>query len=321
MHFQKIKKSLLLSILILIFASFISTQKNGLIQMDFTLKDGEYMNLSSYTVWYSNEDLIKNQDFPNLKTAIMRSFETEANKIEDFVLYANSIAKNRNLSYFSLEPWAVYGDNIENTRISDFIYAVGPGEKADEKADGFNRFYHQIFQNKTARTILFNQLTEILVTLCQRYPKDFKILILNELSQLSKFTNSLKNLPSTTNTDNLRNYWEGFIFRRNVIDHIPIAEIQVSLTTAINKISAINIENQPDSYYQVNINNTISIYYSRTSTVLFSKKTNKEIVFKSFHINGIKYLIDDNGEYYKLFGFSNGKTKTLLYDSNFTLIE
>ncbi len=285
--------------------------------MDFTLKDGEYINLSSHTVWYSHEDLIKMQDFPNLKTAIMRSFETEANKIEDFVLYTNSIAKNRNLSYFSLEPWAVYGDKIENTRISDFVYAVGPGEKDD----GFNRFYHQIFQNKTARTILFNQFTEILVTLCQTYPKDFKILILNELSQLSKFTNSLKNLPSTTNTDNLRNYWEGFIFRRNVIDHIPIAEIQASLTTIINKISAVNIENQPDSYYQVNINNTITIYYSKTSTVLFSKKTNKEIVFKSFQINGIKYLVDDNGEYYKLFGYNNGNLKTLLYDRNFKLIE
>lgn len=309
--------------LILISATKSLPKKYGLLKFSYKLSDGEYLKLNPIINKSENEDLITDKSFPILNSAIIRSFETTSNNAIDFITYANLISKNRNLSYWSISPYTFYGKQFSNTRISDARYGFLNKNGIDwNKSNGFKNFYHKIFQSKTARTILFNQALNIVFNLCEEYPADFTKQILNELNNLLLFTDSLKTIDTSTDTDRLRNYWEGFIFRRYISDKVPILEIQTAIMDAQTKLKTINLSKQPDALYEININNQITFLYSSEKIIIHSNSNSKEILFThSTYIKNIRYLKDMNGEYYQLNGNKNSIPFTYLYDKNLLKIE
>ena len=309
--------------LTLLSATTILLEREGVQKFDFVLSDGESLAIDPIINPIKKQDLIVEKSFPTFNSAIIRSFETDSNNVMDFVTYVNCISANRNLGYWSVIPSA-NGDDSYNKTVSNYKYAFPlAGPYFDwKKISGFQNYYHNIFKNKTARTILFNQALDIVCSLCESYPSDFKKSILKELDQLLLFTNSLKTISPSTDTDKLNNYWEGFIFRRYKLDNIPITEIQISIVNAQAKIKAIDISKQPDAMYEININNQVTFYYSIEKFIFYSKSSSKEISFSyETSVQNVKYLKDNAGEYYQLKGSKNSIPFTYLYDKNLVKIE
>ena len=126
---------------------------------------------------------------------------------------------------------------------------------------------------------------------------------------------------SVDNTRNLRNYWEGFIYRRYKTDKISKEEIQSSLNIAINKIKSINTSNQPDVICEITINNHLILFISANGFSIKSKLSTKEILFdKGEQIEEIKYLKDDTGDYYLIKGKKRTGNLKSLYDKYLKLI-
>jgi hypothetical protein len=300
--------------IILLSATNILFFKNGIHKFEYTLADGESLALDSIINPPKKEDLIIEKAFPSLNSAIIRSFETDSNNVNDLVTYINSISEYRNVGYWSIVP---------DTRISFPTYAFYNDDGYIwRKIDGFNDYYHRLFKSKTARTILFNQALDIVASLCKTYPSDFKKSVLKELDQLLIFTHTLKTLSPTTDTDNLKDYWKGFIFRRHHLDNIPITEIQTSIINAQTKLKAIDVSKQPNAMYEININNQITFFYSSEKCILYSKSSLKEIPFTyETSLQKIKYLKDNTGDYYQLTGTNNSATFTYLYDKDLMKIE
>ena len=300
--------------LVFISATIAFNNKSGLHKFDYTLKDGESLSIDQIFNSFKEEDLILEKSFPALNSAIIRSFETDSNNVMDLVTYINSISSNRNVGYWSIIP---------ETRISDPLYAFYDDNGFIwRKSDGFGKFYHSLFRSKTARSILFNQALDILVSLCKTYPTDFKKSVLNELDHLLTFSNSLKSLNSSTDTDNLNDYWKGFIFRRHHLDNIPISEIQAFIINAQLRLNAIDVSKQPDAMYEININNQLAIFYSSEKFILYSKSSEKEINFTYDNsVQSIKYFKDNTGDYYQLTGVKNSVPFKYLFDKNLLKIE
>ena len=309
--------------LTLLSATIIFSNKEGVQKFDFTLGDGESLAIAPIINPTKKEDLIIEKSFPNLNSAIIRSFETDSNNVMDFVTYANSISANRNLGYWSVIPYTFYGDEYSNTRISDPTYAFWDENGGIwNKIYGFENYYHNIFRSKTARTILFNQALDIVCSLCKSYPSDFKKSVLKELDQLLLFSNSLKTISPATDTDKLNDYWKGFVFRRYKLDNVPISEIQTAIINSQAKIKAIDISKQPDAMYEININNQVAFYYSNEKFIFYSKSSSKEISFTyETSVQNVKYLKDNSGEYYQLTGSKNSIPFNYLYDKNLLKIE
>jgi hypothetical protein len=315
--------------IILLSATSIFTIKNGLHKYKYTLADGESLELDPIvnpprTPFYASliepgkepnkDDLINEKSFPSLNSAIIRAFETDSNNIYDLITYTNSISANRNVGYWSIIP---------DARISDPTYAFFDKEGyVWRKIEGFSNYYHRLFKSKAARTILFNQALDIVVSLCKSYPSDFKNSVLKELEQLLIFTNSLQTISASTDTDDLNDYWKGFIFRRYQLDNVPITEIQTSIINAQTKIKAIDVSKRPDAMYEININDQVTFYYSSEKYVLYSKSSAKEIPFTyETTVQKIKFLKDNTGDYYQLTGTNNSASFTYLYDKNLMKIE
>ena len=322
--------------LALLSATIIMTKKRGVQKFEFALGDGESLAIDSVINSTKKENLIIAKTLPALNSAIIRSFETDSNNVMDFVTYANYISLNRNLGYWSVLPnigynredWSYQpissdlkqiqqGGFIQN-RISDYIYAFDLDWK---KSNGFSDYYHNIFQNKTARTLLFEQALEILCSLCTSYPSDFKKSILTELNQLLNFTKSLTT-NKNVDPDKINDYYQGFIYRRYKTDKVPITEIQNTIIKAQSKIKAIDVSKQHDAMFEININNQVTFFYSSKKFIIYSKSSAKEISFSyETSVQNVKYLKDNVGEYYQLTGSKNAIPFTYLYDKNLVKIE
>lgn len=332
----------------LLSTTIIFLKKEGVHKSNITLNDGETLEIEPLINPTQKDDLIKENLITVNNSAIIRSFETDSNNVMDIMTYANSIASYRNLGYWSVIPNITYAtslseisskpqaklnesnyygliasDNVVRDRISSSVYAFyTPNDTYDwKKIDGFDNYYHRLFKNKTARTLLTEQGIEIVCNLCKEFPSDFKALMLKELAQLLQFTNYL-NTSKKIDTDNLNDYWKGFIFRRNKFDNVPLNEIQATLIKAQTKIKALDVSKQPDAMYEININSQVTLYYSCEKFTFSSNNSSKEISFTyETTVQNVKYLKDITGEYYQLSGFKNSKPFTYLYDKNLTKIE
>jgi hypothetical protein len=305
-------------ILIISFASIAANKllntDEGLRKFTHTLKDGESIEIKSYFI-DTDEDLIVEKSLPNLNTAILRSFETETNSVKDITTYITHISKSRSIGYWLITP---------EFTVSDPTYAFYTNNKGYDwnKINGLSNYYHSLFKNKTTRTFLFNQALDYTSIQCLKYPSDFKKNILKELDILLNFTNSLNNINSKINTDNIKDYWKGFIYRRYAIDKVPISEIQSAIIKSQMKIKSIDTSKQPNNMYEFNINNQLTLFISSENYSLHSKKNFKKIIFNhNVSIEKIKYLKDDTGEYYQLTGLENGENINYLYNKNLDKID
>lgn len=339
-------------------ANYVFVYKSGLKKLDYELKDGETLSINSiinpngvkryfFITPTEKEALIKKKSVSLLNSAIIRSFDTDSNNVMDIVTYVNHISANRNIDYWNIRPYLYYAkspnlsfrysnvkpniydptseEDFFNTNISDARYAFfnTVTESYDwRKYEGFGNYYHKLFKSKTVRKLLFEQALEIVSSLCNSYPSDFKKSILLELDQLLLFTNSLKNGLNISNTDDLNDYWKGFIYRRYKFDNVPLLEIENSIIAAQSKIRLIDVTKNPDAMFEININNQVTLYYYVDKFVFSSKNSQKEIAFSYENtIDNLKYFKDDKGEYYQLNGFKNAIPISFLFDEKLVKVE
>lgn len=304
--------------LLLISASIIMSNNEGLKKIEKKLNDGEVLYLSSIIDPIKVDDLFNKKPFPNLTAAVVRSFDNDSNNVSDLVNYANFVSESRNLGYWSVIPYSYNGETFSNTRITDPTYTFRDQTGYDwKKIYGFRNYYHLLFRNKAARTILADQTIDFLCLLCKSYPSDFKTSLNKELSVLLNYTNTLKANSPLTNTDKLGDYWKGFILRRVRLDNIPVTEVQATIIKAQAKIDSLDLKNQPDAMYEITVNNQISILYSIDKFKLVSKSSPIELQFGyDASIQTIFYNKDKSGDFYMLNGFQNNKPIKWLFNKN-----
>lgn len=231
-------------------------------------------------------------------SVIIKSLETDSCKYDDLL---NFINKNNNLRFINY-----YNILSSSSTISDPTYSFKTNDNEYDwrKIKGLPVFYHNLFQNKTARRLLFNNLLEYVCFLCENYPIDFKKNVLNEINSMIKFTGNIENY----NEDNIspENYWKGFIYRRVYFDKVPLLEINSFLTEAKSKISSINETSKSETMIKLIINNNITISLNSQFTKLSSSNSiNTEVFPASFKLNSITYLEDETGGYYLVKGNKN----------------
>lgn len=320
MNIKRLKYTLLSLIagLVLVSASIILNKNEGLKKIEQKLDDGEKLNMAEIIVPYKKDDLFNRKAYSNVNAAVLRSFDNDSNNVNDMITYANFVSETRNLGYWSVIPFTYYGETFSNTRISDPSYAFQNQSGFDwKKISGFRTYYHTLFKNTTARTILADQAIDFLCTLTKAYPSDFKASIKKELSTLLTYTNTLKPTGVIPNTDKLNDYWKGFILRRVRTDNIPIAEIKSTIIRAQAKIDSIDVKAQADAMYEVIINNQISVSYAIEKFTVSSKTSPVELQFGyEVTLENIFYNKDKTGDYYMLTGFQNGKPFRWLFNKN-----
>jgi hypothetical protein len=304
--------------LLLISATIIMSSNEGLKKIEKKLNDGEILYLSAIIDPIKGDDLFNKKPLPNMNSAVLRSFDNDTNNVNDLVNYANLVSESRNLGYWSVIPYAYYGETFSTTRITDYTYTFRDETGYDwKKVAGFNNYYHSLFRNKVARTILADQTIEFLCTLTKAYPSDFKKSLNRELSALLTYTNTLKANSPLTNTDKLGDYWKGFILRRVRVDNIPVTEIQSTIIKAQAKIDSVDVKTQADAMYEISVNNQISILYSIDKFKLISKSSPVELQFGyDASIQTIFYNKDKTGDFYMLNGYQNNKPFKWLFTKN-----
>jgi len=308
----------LLAASLLISATIVIYSKEGLKKIEIKLEDRETVNLASIIDPVKKDDLFNRKPFPNITAAVVRSFDNDTNNVIDLVNYANFVSESRNLGYWSVIPFTYYGETFSNTRIADPTYTFRDQSSYDwKKISGFRNYYHLVFRNKGARTILADHTIDFLCTLCKAYPSDFKTKLNKELSILLAYTNTLKPTSPYTNTDRLNDYWKGFILRRVKSDNIPITEIQSTIIKAQARIDSLDVKNQPEAMYEIVINNQISLLYAIDNFKLISKSSAIELKFGyEVSLQSIFFNKDSTGDYYMMSGSQNGKPFKWLYNKN-----
>lgn len=352
------KKLLLSGIILTLLLSVASlyNPKGGLKKFNYELKDGDKLSLESiinphngkqpfFIIPENDKTLIKKSSLTLFNSAIIRSFENDSNNFMDLITYANHISANRNMDYWNLRPYIYYAKtpnksfiykNVKpkihdtntdkdyfSTTISDPRYAFFKESTGYDwkKYEGFNHYYHKLFKSQTARKLLFEQALNVVYSLCNSYPSDFKKSVLLELDQLLIFTQSLKSGRTISNTDDLNDYWKGFIYRRYKIDNIPLSEIENSIINAQSKIQSSDVKQNPEALYEISINNQVTLLYSIQKVTIYSKSSDKEIIFNyDIIIDDIKYFKDDTGEYYQLNCIKSSVPETYLFDKNLVRI-
>lgn len=300
----------LLILTVFVSAFIVLPLEDGKFKATFILQDGERITTDSLFTKFNENDL--EVQLPQLKSqnAVLRSYDTDSNDINDFQVYVNYLIKEKIIDYWDIEPVAV------THAFYAFTTEEGGGSYNFKKSNGFEKYYRSLFQSKIVRTILFKSALEYVTVLCKKYPTDFKQRVLFELERQLKFTNKLKFLSYNVDAS-FDNYWEGFIYRRHFTDNIPILEIQTNIIEAINKLTQTEIIHKIDALYEININNQIALYYSGKSSFIKSISNQKKVYFdKNNNIKSIRYLKDITGDYYQITFMVNDVEKRILYNTN-----
>lgn len=301
-------KHVILFQIIFLFAinSLLSNDNLGKYNFKAKLKNNETLVIDTIIDRVLNKDVL-NIEKGLLNSVIIKSFDSENINSNDLINYLNNIVKNRNIGYAGISPnnyntlgYNGYVRSKKSNRISSFSYYINSG--LDNK---FSKYYHDLFKNNYARKILIDKCSEYLVSTCEKYPKDFKYNLIQELNLLLEFTNELDSL-NNIDTDRLRSYWEGFIYRRNKIDEISVNEIQETIKNLITKISLVNTNDLPEALINFNINNSLTVLCKSNNLELISKNGVRIEINPKVKINSIKYLEDNSGSFYQFEGKKNG---------------
>lgn len=324
---MKISYRLILILLLGVFSALSTNLQNkrGFRKTEIKLTDGEIFQLDTFNFNSVNKELIGKEYYSKLNTALIRSFENDTNDIGDLISFINNNCEEQGLGYTNILPNTSTGGYGSKSAFPKGVYNDGWYKFSDERDEGFLNYFHHLLQNKTARSFLFNQALEILVGLCKTYPKDFAKNVLKELDELLVFSNSIKTINEKTyDSSREKSFWNGFIYRRYLLDQVPISEIQADIQLAKQRISALDVSLQPDAMFEFSLNNQVSIFYSMDKFSLYSKINQKEIYFgKDFEITKVKFLKDLTGEYYQIHlveGY-NRIPKRMLFDKYLKVVE
>ena len=291
-----------------------------------TLYLNEIYNKIKYKKYF-DDDL-----YPKIDDNWLHKFDNIDNNINDLFIYFNSICLNRGMGYWRIEPKHKYQSNTISLPLYAFKAKEIPKKfkKVVEKypnrdwskvtfynhskADKFQNFYYKLISNNVVRDKLIQLAIGILEEQVSDYPKDFKERILAELTKLKSFTNKVETLDSLIDTRDLRNYWEGFIYRRYKLNHISPLTIRSYLDLAINRINLIE-PSENMIYLNININDKINYCENYKSKFLINNNNKIQLdsfmvlkkIIRSEYSNPDEYLIQgykENGEFieYKIDG-------------------
>ena len=306
---KKILTLFLFASIIIIFSAFFITRDQGKNKASILLNDGETIQLDSIVSTFSENSIKENLEKINLTSAIIRSFDSDSNNVNDLKLYVGDIFKRELIDYWSVNPPSRLGDPT-------YVFYLNNGEFDWRKIYGFGDYYHLLFRNKTTRTLLFKKALDFVEIMCNVYPIDFKKRVLIELESLLKFTNTIKFISFNDELE-FENYWQGFIVRRHFTDNVPIIEIQNSIIESINKLKASSPTNSFNALYEININNQITLFYSGEGTYVTTFTGEKKFSFKkNEYVKSIRFLRDLSGDYYQITTSNEISDKRYLLSKN-----
>jgi hypothetical protein len=306
---KKILTLFLFASIIIIFSAFFITRDQGKNKASILLNDGETIQLDSIVSTFSENSIKENLEKINLTSAIIRSFDSDSNNVNDLKLYVGDIFKRELIDYWSVNPPSRLGDPT-------YVFYLNNGEFDWRKIYGFGDYYHLLFRNKTTRTLLFKKALDFVEIMCNVYPIDFKKRVLIELESLLKFTNTIKFISFNDELE-FENYWQGFIVRRHFTDNVPIIEIQNSIIESINKLKASSPTNSFNALYEININNQITLFYSGEGTYVTTFTGEKNFSFKkNEYVKSIRFLRDLSGDYYQITTSNEISDKRYLLSKN-----
>jgi hypothetical protein len=308
---NKITLFVSISLFVILSAFVVLSKDQGKYKITLVLNDGQTVLLDSILTKFPDNSISENFSSINLSSAILRSFDSDTNNINDFKIYVNDLLINKYVDYWQVTP-------NSNSRLSDFRY-IFEENNSDfnwEKIAGFGYYYHNLFRSKSARTVLFKKALDFIEVMCRIYPIDFKKRVLIELESLLKFTNTIKFI-SLNNDIEYEDYWEGFIVRRHFIDNVPVLEIQNSILEAINRIKNMTPTNTFNALYEINVNNQIAVFYSGEGSYISSLNGTKKFTINSNEtIKSIRFLKDLSGDYYQITTTYDSGEKRYLISKN-----
>ena len=183
-----------------------------------------------------------------------------------------------------------------------------------------NSYFRGLIKTKAAREYGYKAVTDLAVELCNYFPKDFKVKLVSELTELQNAIKQCKKhryegikdndgilhlYVDGRQKDDLAYTMEGMVARRICMDNIPAAELDVFVTSLLNKLKQVKTENAPDVLYMMTINNELS--YCRGIEGPFfifennKKKTlpfeNKDYMLTSSYGQKVIYRKGSNGGY------------------------
>jgi hypothetical protein len=302
-------------------------RKNAYKSHLLTMKDGETIMLDTLISKAYNHSELVDKSAPGFDALVLKNMDTDSNQVRDLVTYVNSIGGYRNLGYWTIMPSQYWETTDDASTINSPTYSfIVPNDDSYDwtKIDGFSNYYHSLFKNKTARTMLFNQALESVILLCKKYPDDFRQRILKELDVLLAFTNTLnaKKVLTDEGVDKLNDYWKGFIYRRFTEDKISLEEIKTSIVTAQTKLKELGTYDQAKSYFSFELNNQISILYSLDGVKLFSSASYMEVKYEEGKkIESVAYKKASTGDTYEFKGVTKSGNFTEVYDKNLKKIK
>lgn len=305
------KRIIVLSLAFVVFlaTAFVFLNKaDGKHKLFIKLDDGETIVLDSVYNSISDNSISENLSKINLSSVVLRSFDTDSNNINDIKSYVNYLINQEYIDYWQITPSVIRNEY-------SYGFVEDDSESDDKKVEGFNNYYHTIFRNKNARNLLFNKGLDFVESMCKVYPIDFKMRVQTELDSLLLFTNSIKHMSPDDDFES-DNYWKGFILRRHFTDKVPILEIQNSLVQAKNRLKISTNPITYNAYYEINLNNQITIFKSIEGTYISSKTSSKKFILKdSDYIKSIRFLKDLSGDYYQITVSGENEDKKYLLSS------
>ena len=307
------KKSLItptaLSLLVFLTSFALLFDVQGKNKINLVLNDGQKVQLDSILSKFSENSIMENLEKTNLTSAIIRSFDSDSNNVNDLKLFVGDIFNREYIDYWTITPPSRLGDPL-------YVFNLENGEFDWRKKNGFSDYYHLLFRNKITRTLLFKKGLDFVETICKIYPSDFKKRIIIELESLLKFTNDIKFISFKDDLE-FENYWQGFIVRRHFTDNVSIIEIQNSIIEAINKLKFSSPTASYSALYEININDQITLFYTGEGTYVSTFTGENKFSFKiDESIISIRFLRDLSGDYYQITTTSETGDKKYLFSKN-----
>lgn len=315
----------ILTSILLTSALFWAVKEDSFTQKEVILNDGETTNIDSlFSIGHTPITVENHETLYN--SAIIKSFNSEFN-ISDILKYINHIALFRGLSYEVIQPNASYWENdstfVSNNTVTDPYYVFREKEIKDVE-QRFLNYFHGLIRNKTARDILFGYSVKKLISTAKVYPKDFASRVYLEIKDLKKFTNGIENYNENDDFSIL-SYWKGFIWRRYANDQIGKDEILKYLSEVEKQLEMINLNENPEHFLIVKINNEIEFQYNTDYISIKSTANDKffQIPRYSIVVNTIQHFRDSNLSLYKLKISENGEDpyNYVLLDSDLNILE
>lgn len=296
----------------------------------YELKMSEGKSYELHELIYQEPKLIK--DGAQIKSAVIKSFDTEHVDSRDLISYVNMTSLERMFGYFSLLPGrthrAPYDHYIPTSaRLYSLYDKYGGTYGYCKYSDEFKSYYHTVFSNKIARKLLFKFALNLLVEKCKIWPKDFKPAVLSILDELLVSIPKIARLSKTEFNEQIfynskYNYLHGFIYRRIKTDNVPLNEVLEFLKIAKNTVSELDIEATTDFKVGIHLNDDLVIYVGVDQQYYLYSKLNSKLVKvnKGYRIKEAKFLSGDDGRFYHIKYLIAKKEKTHLYDAKLNLI-